>query len=365
MRAIKRVLVFCLIGCIVFAAGCGGTESASNNALELINGNLETETTYRLNIAQPQTVGRELELSANPGYFLQKSVRTDAEYVLVDMRVDRTDSIKKGDVIAVLQGLGSKMDAEQKRLERDAFAAGAAENEAYYETLLSNAENLPASTASEAAIRELKIEYARADLELYRLQTENTLKIMEETIAAMERAAGEIEIYSPADGQIRSLTSYREGEILPAGTELCVINEANSQRIFGLSGNGTYVYGREVEVTLGRAGNQKTYSGRIVSSPEVQGSEFYSTEVYISIDEKIDKRSTDGKAIVRYTVLDGVIAIPSNAVTVIDGKATVKILEGDSVHIRSIVRGPTVGSTVTVLQGIDVGDQIVVSSYNS
>lgn len=365
MRAIKRVLVFCLIGCMIFAAGCGDTTSTSDNTLELIDGNLEKETTYRLHIAQPQKVSRELELSANPAYFLQKSVRTDAEYILVNICVDRNDSVKKGEVIAVLQGLGSKMDAEQKRLERDAFAAGAAETEAYYETLLSNAESLPAATESEAAIRDLKIEYAQAELDLYRLQTGNTLKTMDDTIAAMEAAAGEIEIYSPADGQIRSLTSYREGDILPAGTELCVINEANSQRIFGLSGNGSYVYGREVEVTLGRAGNQKTYIGKVVSSPEVQSSEFYSTEIYISIDEKIDKRITDGRAVVNYTVLEGVIAVPSNAVSVLDGKATVKILEGDSVHIRSIVRGPTVGNTVTVLQGLKEGDQIVVSSYNS
>ena len=366
MQATKRVLVFCFAVCMIIAAGCGNiTFDPNSKTADILSENLEKETTYRLHIAQPQTMGREMELNANPAYFLQKSVRTDAEYILVDLIVGRNDSVKKGDVIAVLQGLGSQMDIEQKRLERDVFAAGAAETEAYYVSMLSEAEKLSASTDKEAALRELKIEYARKELELYRLQSAQSLKVFDDTIAAMETAAGEVYLYAPVDGQIRSVTSYKNGEIMPSGTSLCIINEANSQRIYGLSGNGTYVYGRKVEVTLGRNENKKTYIGRVVSSPEVQGSEYYSTDVYISIDEKIDKRITDGRAVVSYTVLDGVIAIPSNAITVLDGRATVQILVGDSVRTRSIVRGPAVGNTVSVLQGLEAGDQIVVSSYNS
>lgn len=366
MQATKRVLVFCLAVCMIIAAGCSSTTSTSNDKTpDILAENLEKETTYRLHIAQPQTIGREMELNANPAYFLQKSVRTDAEYILVDLLVDRNDSVKKGDPIAVMQGLGSQMDIEQKRLERNVFAAGAAETEAYYISALAEAEKLPASTKKEIALRELKVEYARKDLELYRLQSAQTLKIFDDTIAAMEAAAGEVRIYAPVDGFIRSVSSYRSGEIMPAGTSLCIINEANSQRIFGLSGNGTFVYGREVTVTLGRNENKKTYVGRVVSSPEVQGSEYYSTDVYISIDEIIDKRTTDGRAVVSYTALEGVIAIPSNAINVLDGRATVRILEGDSVRTRSIVRGPAVGNTVSVLQGLETGDQIVVSSYNS
>lgn len=366
MRAIKRMLVLCLAIGMLITAGCGDTASTSGLATpDLLKENLEKETTYRLHIAQPQTVSREMELSANPAYFLQKSVRIDSEYQMTDLLVERNDEVKKGDVIAVMQGLGSKMDIEQKRLERDAYAAGAAETEAYYESLLRNAEALPANTESEISIRTLKITYAQAELDLYKLQSSQALKVMDDAIAALEDAAGETYIYAPVDGSIRTVTKYKDGDIIPAGTELCVINEANSQRIYGLSSSGTYVYGREVEVTLGRSGNKKTYTGKIVSSPEVQGSEYYSTDIYISIDEKIATRSTDGRAALSFTVLENVIAVPSNAITILDGRATVQILDGDSVYTRSVVRGPVVGNTVTVLQGLNEGDQIVVSSYNS
>lgn len=366
MRAIKSIFVLCLAIGMLLTAGCSDTASTSNlGTPDLLKENLEKETTYRLHIAQPQTVNREMELSANPAYLLQKSVRTDAEYQLVELCVERNDSLKKGDVIAVLHGLGSLMDIEQKRLERNAYAASAAETEAYYETLLKNAEALPANTESEIAIRNLKITYAQAELDLYILQTNQALKSMDDAIASLEAAAGETYIYAPVDGSVRTTTNYKDGDIIPAGTELCVINEANSQRIYGLSSNGAYVYGREVEVSLGRSENKKTYTGRIVSSPEVQGSEYYSTDIYISIDEKIATRSTDGRAALSFTVLENVIAVPSNAITILDGRATVQILDGDSVSTRSVVRGPIVGNVVTVLQGLKEGDQIVVSSYNS
>ena len=366
MRVIKRILVLCLAIGMLTSAGCSDTDSTSSlGTPDLLQENLEKETTYRLHIAQPQTVSREMELSANPAYFLQKSVRTDAEYQLIELCVDRSDSVKKGDIIAVLQGLGSRMDIEQKRLERDAYAAGTAEMAAYYETLLKNAEALPANTENEISIRNLRITYAQAELDLYNLQSTQALNAMDEAIAALEAAAGEAYIYAPADGSVRTVTNYRDGDVIPAGTELCVINEANSQRIYGLSSSGTYVYGREVEVTLGRSDNKKTYTGRVVSSPEVQGSEYYSTDIYISIDEKIATRSTDGRAALSFTVLDNVIAVPSNAITILDGRATVQILDGDSVYTRSVVRGPIVGNVVTVLQGLKEGDQIVVSSYNS
>ncbi len=367
MQAIKRMFLLCLAICVIISAGCSADAPAiaSPEAPDLLTENLEKETTYRLHIAHPQSVTREVEMSANPTYALQKSVRTDAEYQLIELCVDRNNTVKQGEVIAILQGLGSRVDIEQKRLERNVYAASIAETEEYYKTLLTNAENMPSETETESEIRSLSITYAQADLELYRLQSSNTLKAMDDSISALEAAAGEIYIYAPVDGSIRTVTKYKDGDIIPAGTELCVIYEANSQRIFGLSGSGTYVYGREVEVTLGRSGAKKTYTGRVVSSPEVQDSEFYSTEIYISIDEKVDSRTTDGRAVLTYTVLDGVIALPTNAVTVLDGRATVQILEGDSVHTRSIVRGPTVGSTVTVLQGLKEGDQVVVSSYNS
>ena len=327
---------------------------------------MEKTTTYRLHIAQPQTVGREMEFTANPAYMLHKSVRTEEEYQLKELRIDRNDKVKSGDIIAVMQGLGSRLDVEQKKLERDAYAAGVIETENYYTSNVAAAKAMTASTESERDMRRLKIEHAEAEYELYKLQAEHTLGMMDDIIAAMEAAADEVYIYAPVDGTIRTIgNKYREGDIVPAGTELCVINAAGSQRIYGTSGNGTFVYGREVEVTLGRSGSEKTYIGRVVSSPEVQPGEFHSSDIYISIGENIESRSTDGKAKVNYTVLDGVITVPSNAVTVQDGVASVRILDGNNVRTRSIVRGPIVGQTVTVLQGLKEGDQVVVSSYNS
>jgi len=57
------------------------------------------------------------------------------------------------------------MDAEQKRLEMNAYAAGVAEMESYYESLVAAAKALPAGTAAERELRSLRISYAVEYLE--------------------------------------------------------------------------------------------------------------------------------------------------------------------------------------------------------
>ena len=367
MRVIKRTFVLCLAVGMLLVSGCGGTAySETERSPDLLQESIEKKTTYRLHTAEPQWIGRDVEFTANPAYFLQKSIRTDAEYQLKELCVDRNQSVKAGDVIAVLQGQGSLMDVEQKRLEMNAYAAGAAEMENYYKGLIAAAEALPAETEADRELRSLRVSYAEMDYELYKLQASYAIETMENAISDMEAAAGEVYLYAPVDGSIRTLTTkYKDGDLVTAGTELCVINEADSERIYGTSSNGTFVYGREVQVTVGRGDKKKTYTGRVVSSPEVQPGDYYSNDIYIRLDETLNVRTTDSKATVSYTVLDNMLAVPSNAVTVQDGHATVQILDGDTFRTRGIVRGPIVGTTVTVLQGLKEGDQVVVSSYNS
>lgn len=367
MREIKRIFALCIAALLMLLAGCTAAVSDNDSVNgELTEASLEKKTTYRLHIAEPQRVGREVEMSANPAYFLQKSIRTDKEYMLVELCVDKNDKVTSGQLLAILQGTGSVVDAQQKRLEKNAYAANAAEMETYYAGLLSAARALPNDTETEKEIRRLNIEYASAEYELYKLQTSNMINIMEQEIAAMEANAGEVYIYAPTDGTVRTMnTKFKEGDLIPAGTELYVINDADSQCIYGLSGSGAFVYGREVEVELGKGDNKQIYIGKVVSSPEVQPGEYYNTDIYIKLDEEINFRTTDGKAAMSYTVLDNVIAVPSNAISVQDGIASLQILEGENVRTRSIVRGPAAGGTVTVLQGLELGDQVVVSSYNS
>ena len=74
MRVTKSIFVLCLAIGMLLTAGCSDTASTSNPGTpDLLKENLEKETTYRLHIAQPQSVSREMELSANPAYLLQKS----------------------------------------------------------------------------------------------------------------------------------------------------------------------------------------------------------------------------------------------------------------------------------------------------
>ncbi len=367
MRAIKRVLALCLAAGLLMSSGCSDiTSSGEERVPDLAQTSVEKKTTYRLHTVVPQELGREMEIKMSPGHYLVKSVRTDAEYQLKEMCVERGQKVKAGDIIAILQGQGSAVDAEQKRLELNAYAAGAEEMKSHYAELLNAAKAMPADTAAERELRDLRVTYAQAEYDLYVLQSSHTIEAMEAAVLALEKAAGEAYLYAPVDGSVRSLSSkYKPGDVIPVGEEVCLIYATGSQRIFGLSGSGAFVYGREVQVTMGRGDNVRSYTGRVVSSPEVQPALYAGTEIYVELDEVLEGRNSEGKAIVSYTLLDGVYAVPNNAINSTEGIARVDILDGENVRTRTIVRGPAIGGMVTVLQGLKEGDQVVVSSYNS
>ncbi len=366
MRVLKRLLPGLLS--LVLLCGCSGqTEYASGEVKIRDTSTLGKKTTYNLVTIEPTEVGRTLDLSVSQSWQYTKSVSSgSSQYRLKELRVSRNQYVEAGQVIAVLQGLGSQSDAELKELEIASYRSGVTEMLEYYKAQVTAAKALPQETASQQNTRRLKIEYAELELEKYQLQSDYTLKNMEATLTALQEAAGEKELVAPISGTVHSICRYEEGQIMEANTSVCTIYGAEGMRFVGLSSSGCFVYGREMTITLGRSSRSKTFTARVVSSPEVSAPSYNNTMIILEIDATDDELpATDGSATVSYTVLSDVFAVPKNALKSQDGVSYVDILEGDTVCRRSVVKGPQAGSTVSILQGVKLGDQVVLSSYNS
>ena len=369
MRVRKRLCFLASAALLLTAlTGCGGSGTGAVQGEAQIRDTAVPgkTTTYNLHVIEPTDVSRTATMSMSPSCQSVKSVSTGAaEYRLRELRVSRNQVVEAGETVAVLQGLGSAADAELKKLEIEAYASGVQEMLAWYQSAIDAAKALPQTTERQQRSRSLKIEAAELDYAAYRLQADYALAAMQKQLDLLTAAAGVVELISPVSGTVRSVLRYAEGDVLPAGTEVCRVNGDAGMMLFGVSSSGAFVYGREVTFRCGKGKNARSYTGRVVSSPEVVSQPYYST-VLVELDAAaVDFPDADGSAETGFTVLSGVFAVPKSAITVRDGKSYVDVLVDGTVRTRSIVRGPMAGSMVAVLHGLHAGDQVVVSSYNS
>jgi len=369
MRARKRLPLLLLSAALLLSAGCASGRSYAPGQVQILETDgLGKKTTYRLQEMVPTEVSRTATLTVNESWQLIRSVRTgSAECRLERICVTKGQEVQAGDPVAILRGTGSTADTELKKLELSAFASGQAEMLAWYSSQIAAAEALPEETEAQQRRRSLQLEYARLEYRKYQLQSDYTLKTMRDQVAELEAAAGEIVLTAPVSGSIHNLSSrYAEGDLLPPGTELCTVYGSEGLRFYGSSGSGTFVYGREVEISVQKGGRRISFPGRVVSSPEVLNELYPTNVILLEVDAtEQDLPSNAGEASVTYTVLSDVFAVPKTSISTRDGISCVEVLIGDTVCTRNVVRGPAAGSLVSILHGLSQGDQVVVSSYNS
>lgn len=364
----RRLCALLLSGLLLCASGCAGGQSGQGQA-KILREAVMQETTYNTVTVEPTALQRTSELSADPSYRLIKSARLGGESArLVELCVDRNERVKEGQVVAVLQGLGSQSDVAQKKLEIASYEASSREMTAYYQGLVEAAKAQSAQTEAEAELRQLRVELAETELALYQLQSEAGLEALKSALAALEHSAGEIRVLAPMDGVVRTLDSrYQPGDVVPAGHALCSIYSEDSLLLYAQSTGGSFIYNRDVTVTYGRGDGEKTMTGRVVSSPEVAPASAYSNGVFVRVDDPeavLEARNFKGQLQVTYTLLTDVLVVPKSALTTENGTVQVTLLEGDTTVTRPVVRGPILGSNAAVLQGLEPGDVVVISSYN-
>ncbi len=369
MRARKVFLPLLLAFGLLLGCSCAAeTAAPAKEALIRNTAGLGKTTTYRLQEIAPAEISHTGTLTVSESWQLIKSVRSGPEeYRLKEICVSRGQQVEAGDPIAILQGLGSAADIELKKLEIDSYQARSSEMLAMYEAQIAAAEALPSGTSSQRSRKELQLEYAQLEYRKYELQSAYTLSTMETQLAALEAAAGEITVTAPVSGSIHSLTSrYAPGDLLPANTELCAVYGSEGLRFYGSSGTGAFVYGREVSISMGKGGRSMTIVGRVVSSPEVVSGIFPGSVILMEVDASEEELSaSEGNATVTYTILSDVYAVPKSCIRTRDGVSCVDLLIGDTVCTRNVTRGPGGGGMVAILNGLQEGDQVVVSSYRS
>ncbi|MDR1117202.1 MAG: HlyD family efflux transporter periplasmic adaptor subunit [Oscillospiraceae bacterium] len=353
-------------------ASCGGSAASGEEALLLreIAGGKPTNhktATVALGTLSRKTSGEGV------AYYPKKDALTCPfdNAVLGKLNVSNNTTVKKGDIIAEfeisysaseLSELYSNLEIikKQHNLQKAGYISAA---EAAEERL----ENISAlytsggATKNEVKKAELLLEKARLSLDYFTYQYNLTVSEQQKKIDSFEASIKNNVIYAPYDGVISDLSYLVPGATIPRSTFICSIYSKEDIWLSAAldTANGMR-YNKDVVITVTNHG--KTYTGRIVSAPNIRGE----TTGYVTIipDEAFqfdpaDRMKRITVSALRYE-LNNVPVLPSAAVNNEDGKRYVYLFEDGIVKKRYVTCGINDISSIQILEGLELGETVII-----
>ena len=366
----KTLLLFLVLLLIIPSAACSKKQESKSSDSSILSSELlvTKETVYNTKVLAKEDVIRIAELESDPTYVSGKVVKTgNLEYVLKEFRASRGQKVNEGDIVAVLQGTGNESDVRKLRLEIDYFVASYEETEETMADLVDTAAAMTVNSSYDEEIRQLKVKKAQAAYDAYVLSSEYKLSTMMENLKKAEEQLELTYIYAPINGFIKSVANgFKVGDRLKANTILCTIYDSSSVLFYATNTSGTYVYNREVSLNIGRGSKLITVKGRVVSSPEVTPKGVTGNGIYVAVNPADLKYGADhANMTVEYIMMKDALLIDKSAMETDEGLTFVMLLDGNILKKRYIVRGPGSGLMQTAVQGLNEGDVLILSSFNT
>jgi RND family efflux transporter MFP subunit len=298
---------------------------------------------------------------------------------ILELRVDQGDTVKKGDVLAVLETtiLDAQLAQNSANLER-ATAAMAQANSQIIEVQArlteANAQLERAKPLSEQGYLSGSTLDARTaakrSLEALLVSAQNGLRAAEADKVQLEAARRELEwrrsrtnVRAPVDGIISRRTAN-------VGAIATAVGIAAGEPMFRIIQNGEIELNAEVEesqirkIAPGQPVTVTVADGNIVKgevrliSPEVdRTTRLGHVRVFIGADKRLRVGTFASGQI--ETARERGLAVPVSAVSTSGDQSNVLVLDGDTVRERSIRTGLTSAGLVEVRSGLADGDRVI------
>ena len=288
--------------------------------------------------------------------------------ILTELLVSRYSYVEKGDVLARVDVEISALDLEEmelklKRLEEEYAQAVEDYNELYEEAVANiSVYNHPGN------IDRIEIAQMELDFEQTRANYDKRVADYKEQIKDMKAVAATKEIVAPQSGFVLSVSRLGIGQELSNGTVICTISP--SDKIFWEITDENFHYGYGMELTMGVGANsnvnRKEYSV-VVSSASGKSlkEDWGKTTTQIMGDFTLEEIMNSGALMVggQTNVMDNVLLIPKEAVTVEREKYYVTVLHEDAtLEKRQFIPGGNNQEYYWVFRGLEPGTKIIVEN---
>ena len=320
----KKIGIMLLTAAFVFAlSGCESEKIAEEIKLPILEGEGEG---YNTAVVEKRDFVETKSIGGSVGYVYAEALLTVAESNVLEYNAKKNQRFSEGEVIAVFDS--SALDYEyknQKILVDDAFSAYSA-------------------SGSEAS----RLKYEQEKLKLDLIQ----YKIDQYTIRA------------PYDCVIASAKSFEIGSVVGAGEEVCSVAKPDEIYVYTNDNVNLFSTGRTVKLKFG---TEKSYSGKIVMTPEGSGRKSgLNSAVIIKFEDGELERVTEdvgnivssGWATIVVTAAEkyNALSVPADAVLQYSG-STYCYLSGKNGRARIPVEvGETYDGYTIINSGLTEGD---------
>lgn len=321
---LKKIGIMLLTVALVFSlSGCESERVEAEIKLPILEGEGEG---YNTAVVEKRDFVETKSIGGSVGYVYAEALLTVAESNILEYNAKKNQRFNEGEVIAVLDS--SALDYEyknQKILVDDAYSA---------------------YSASGSEISRLKYEQEKLKLDLIQY------KIDQYTIRA------------PYDCVIASAKSFEIGSVVGAGQEVCSVAKPDEIYVYTNDNVNLFSTGRTVKLKFG---TEKSYSGKIVMTPEGSGrkSGLNSAVIIKFEDGELEKVTEDvgnivssGWATIIVTTVEkyNALSVPADAVLQYSG-STYCYLSGKNGRARIPVEtGETYGGYTIINSGLTEGD---------
>ncbi len=288
--------------------------------------------------------------------------------ILTELLVSRYSYVEEGDVLARVDVETSDLDLEEtelklKRLEEEYAQAVADYNERHEKATTDiSVYNIPGQ------IDRIEIEQMELDFAQTKEGYESRIADYKEQIKDMKAAAATKEIVAPKSGFVLSVSRLQVGQELTNGSVICTIAPSDKIVLEFTDESFHYGYGTELVLGLGANSNpnRKEYSVTVGSAcGKVLQEEWGKTTTQIVGNFTAQEIMEKGTLMVggKTNVMENVLLIPADAVTVENGKCFVTVLHDDGrMEKRQFISGGNNLNYYWVFDGLEQGTKIIVEN---
>ena len=361
MSRINKVLSLLSVFLLLVSA------AANDYIIDVNDIEYETSANYKTTEVKKGVFQKFQQNGAQTYYPLEYTVKYEgAPAQFVEFHVKRNEEIKAGDLIATFSIQRDEVEITRREMNLQKS------EENYQIGLLGFEERLSlkdeqialSKDAFEREKRMLEKERILIEREKYIYETENAIQDQKDSLEKLLDSYKNTSFYSEVSGVISDITYIRNLQWVYSGTQLMKVYDPNTIMYKLSDDQGKLRYNMEVALSVGRAENRVTGSGRVVACPMARPGGGGDTTAYIRVSEFSGPVKSQTSPSVAYYAqyLEDVFVVDRAAITTYSGKNFVYKLSPDGMVSKRYV-GYAFGTQQTgavLISGVEDGDILII-----
>ena len=279
---------------------------------------------------------------------------------LEEIYVTRGDAVQEGQILATFNTKISASELENLRLQLQRAEEALEEGKAERMKEINHAKRiLDYNFSREKKIAQLELESMQISYDMYVYEQENAIAELQEKIYEIESLVTENAILAPYDGIIDWVVSYNPGDAVDKGKIIFRMHSTDEFIVYVSDGANKLRYNQEVILEAGRKNQRKTYTGRVITAPNVLPDGI--NVAVIRADEGVTAK--DLEFAINFTVnqqeMRDVIIVNRTLLAQENGQFYVGVLEDDMVKKRYVTVGSGNLQEYWILDGLTEGQNLV------